>query len=87
MKKYFVYLARCSDNSLYIGNCSNLKNREKKHNMGEGAAYTKQRQPVKIVYFEEFDTLLEAVKRERQLKGWTRIKKENLIKYGHPTKF
>ncbi len=84
---YFVYLARCADNSLYTGSCKNLKNRELKHNKGEGAKYTAQRLPIKIVYHEKFTTLLEARRREMQIKRWTRLKKENLVKYGHPTKF
>jgi predicted GIY-YIG superfamily endonuclease len=85
--KYFVYFARCADKSLYIGSCTNLKSREDKHNKGEGAEYTKKRRPVKIVYFEEYNTLIKARRRELQIKRWTRYKKENLVKYGHPTKF
>ena len=84
---YFIYLARCSDNTLYTGSCNNVKAREIKHNKGEGAEYTKQRRPIKMIYLERFKTLIEARKREKQIKGWTRIKKENLIKHGHPTKF
>ena len=83
---YFTYLARCADQTLYTGSCTNIKNREIKHNKGEGAKYTKQRRPIKIIYFEKFETLLEARQRKKQLKGWTRVKKENLIKYEHPTK-
>ena len=85
--KYFVYLAQCADKSLYIGSCTNLKSRENKHNKGEGAEYTRKRRPIKIVYFEECNTLNEARRREAQIKRWTRAKKENLVKYGHPTKF
>ncbi|MFH1112091.1 MAG: GIY-YIG nuclease family protein [Patescibacteria group bacterium] len=85
--KYFVYLARCNDNSLYTGSCTDIKTREIKHNKGEGTKYTKQRRPIKIVYFEKFDSLIEARRREVQIKRWTRTKKENLVKYGHPTKF
>ncbi len=85
--KYFVYLARCSDKSLYTGSCNNINNRKKKHNKGEGSEYTYKRLPIKIVYFEELNSLIEARRREKQIKGWTRIKKENLITYGHPTKF
>ncbi|OGL65349.1 hypothetical protein A3F52_03955 [Candidatus Uhrbacteria bacterium RIFCSPHIGHO2_12_FULL_47_11] len=85
--KYFVYLARCCDNSLYTGSCINIEERELKHNKGAGAQYTKQRRPVKIIYSEEFSDLIEARKREVQIKGWTREKKEHLIRYGHPTKF
>ncbi len=84
--KYCVYLARCADKSLYTGSCTNLKSRENKHNKGEGAEYTQKRRPVKIVYFEECNTLIEARRREAQIKRWTRAKKENLVKYGHPTK-
>lgn len=78
--KYFTYLARCNDNSLYTGSCINIKAREAKHNKGEGAKYTKQRRPIKIVYFEKFNTSTEARKREAQIKGWTKKKKEKLIK-------
>ena len=84
--KYFVYLARCADSSLYVGSCNDIKSREVRHNKGEGAQYTKKRLPVKIIYFEEFDTVVEARRRESQIKSWTRIKKENLVKFGHPTK-
>ncbi len=76
--KYFTYLARCNDDSLYTGYCSNLKNREEKHNKGEGAKYTKQRRPVKIIYFEEFDSIQEAMKREKQIKKWSKKKKMKL---------
>ncbi|MBT7007161.1 GIY-YIG nuclease family protein [Candidatus Falkowbacteria bacterium] len=84
---YYTYLARCNDNSLYTGYCVDILKREKKHNKGEGAKYTRQRRPVKIVYFEEYESRSEAMKREIQIKGWIKEKKENLIKYGHPTKF
>ena len=84
---FFTYLARCSDESLYVGSCKDIKYREIKHNEGGGAKYTKDRRPIKIIYFEEFPTREKAVKREFQIKKWTKIKKENLIKYGHPTKF
>ena len=85
--KTFVYFARCRDNSLYTGSCQNIANREIKHNKGEGSLYTAKRLPVKIIYFKKYNSLVEARQREKQLKGWTRIKKENLINFGHPTKF
>ncbi len=78
---FFVYIARCKDKTLYTGYCKNLKSREDKHNIGEGAKYTKYRVPIKIIYSEEFETRKEAMARERQIKSWTRNKKENLIKY------
>jgi len=80
IKKYYFYLARCSDNTLYCGYCINVADREAKHNKGEGAKYTRQRRPIKIIYWEKFKTASEAMKREAQVKSWRRDKKEKLIK-------
>ena len=85
LQKYYFYLARCSDGSLYCGSCTNLHERENEHNAGKAAKYTRERRPVTIVYHEEYPTLLEARRRERQVKGWRRAKKEGLVLYGHPT--
>lgn len=82
--RYFVYILRCKDNTLYIGSTNNLKNRVCRHNQGQGARYTQQRLPVTLVYFEIFTTRKAAAQRELQLKRWSRIKKENLIKHLHP---
>jgi len=79
MSQYFTYLARCSDNSLYTGYTVNIKDRESKHNKGDGAKYTKYRRPVKIVYWEKFETINEAMQREAQIKRWSKAKKEKLI--------
>ncbi len=84
---YFVYILRCADQSLYIGQTNNLARREKEHNSGGGALYTARRIPVKVVYTEKFLSRRNALNREKQIKSWSRKKKENLIKYGHPTKF
>lgn len=80
MQKYYVYLARCSDDSLYAGYTTDLKNRETAHNEGKGARYTRMRRPIKIVYFEEFENKSEAMKREYQLKHLKKSEKEKLIK-------
>jgi len=80
MSKYYVYIAKCSDKSLYTGYTNDLKYRENRHNLGLGAAYTRTRRPIKIVYFEEFASKLEAMRREREIKGWSREEKGNLIK-------
>ncbi|OGJ60554.1 hypothetical protein A3A67_05285 [Candidatus Peribacteria bacterium RIFCSPLOWO2_01_FULL_51_18] len=85
MPQYF-YIARCSDGSLYVGSCNNLQEREDRHNEGKGAKYTKDRRPIKIIYSEKFSTLLEARRRELQVKKWSRAKKENLVEGKHPTK-
>lgn len=76
---HFFYLARCSDNSLYAGTCIDPAEREKKHNEGKGAKYTRSRGPVKIIYTETFETLSEARKREAEVKRMTKEAKENLL--------
>ncbi|PIR48263.1 hypothetical protein COU80_04810 [Candidatus Peregrinibacteria bacterium CG10_big_fil_rev_8_21_14_0_10_55_24] len=76
---HFVYLARCSDGSLYCGTCMDLAAREEKHNQGTGAKYTRSRRPVKIVYAEECATLQEARRREAQVKRWKKEEKEGLL--------
>jgi len=81
----FVYILQCSDNSYYVGSTNNLTRRFEEHNNGIGANYTKQRLPVKLVYFEECQSLEEAYLRERQLHGWSRKKKEALINNKHET--
>lgn len=82
-----VYILLCRDNSFYVGHTNNLVKRIKDHNNKNGSFYLKGKLPVKLVYYEIYKTRKEALKRERQLKGWSKKKKINLIKYGHPTKF
>jgi putative endonuclease len=77
--QFYVYLLQCSDGSLYCGSTENLKNRLKEHNAGEAAVWTKMRKPVRLVYFETHDSLLTARRREKQIKGWTIVKKMNLV--------
>jgi putative endonuclease len=76
---HYFYLARCSDNSLYAGTCIDVLEREKKHNEGKGAKYTRSRLPVQIIYTESFETLSEARKREAEVKKWSKEKKEVLL--------
>jgi len=83
---YYVYILLCSNKSFYIGHTNNLKKRYKEHCDGF-VKYTKPLRPLKLVYYEKYKTKVEAVSRERQLKGWSRQKKINLIKYKHPAKF
>ena len=79
MPKYYAYLARCNDDSLYAGYTTDLKRREAKHNEGKGAHYTRIRRPIKIAYYEELETKSAAMKREYQLKHFSKKDKENLI--------
>jgi putative endonuclease len=69
---FCVYILRCADNSLYIGYTTNVEARLNAHNMGLGAAHTCKRLPVSLVYSEARPTWLAAIRRERQLKRWTR---------------
>ena len=76
----FVYILKCSDNTLYTGWTNDLIKRLKAHNSGRGAKYTRPRLPVKIVYFEIYDNPIEAQKREFYIKKHlTREQKLNLI--------
>jgi len=79
MEKYYVYFARCSDDSLYAGYTTDLKKREQRHNQGRGARYTRIRRPVEIIYSEEFNTKSEAMKREYELKHLRKEDKERLV--------
>ena len=64
----YTYIVKCSDETLYTGWTNNLKKRLEAHNSGKGAKYTKNRRPVELVYFEEYDTKQEAMKREYAIK-------------------
>jgi putative endonuclease len=76
---FFVYILRCADDSYYVGSTQNVTERLRIHNSGKGPIFTANRLPVVLVHQESFATLDEAVRRERQLKGWSRAKKEALI--------
>ncbi len=77
---HFVYILRCSDGSYYVGVASDLHDRVATHNAGRGPRFTSLRLPVSLVYSEPHPGLSSAKKRERQLKGWSRAKKEALMK-------
>lgn len=77
--KHYVYLLRCADNTLYVGETSDLETREQDHNDGRGGSYTAKRRPVYIVYAETHNSKQEALKRERQIKRWSQQKKELLV--------
>ena len=76
----YTYIVKCSDETLYTGWTNNLKKRLEAHNSGKGAKYTKNRRPVELVYFEEYDTKQEAMKREYEIKQHSRKKKLALIR-------
>jgi putative endonuclease len=76
---HFVYILECVDRTLYVGYTTNLDVREQQHHEGLGGRYTAARQPVRLVYSESFDNAAAALKRERQIKRWTRAKKAALV--------
>jgi putative endonuclease len=67
-----------------VGVSQNINERINRHKSGQGAEFTKRNKTFQLVHSEQFKTLLEARKRETQIKGWRREKKENLIKFGRP---
>lgn len=75
-----MYILQCSDESYYTGSTNNLELRLAQHQAGEGANHTRKHLPVKLVYFEEYARIDEAFYREKQVQGWSRKKKEALIK-------
>ncbi len=79
MKDYFVYIVECIDGSYYTGVTSKLEKRIEEHNLGFYKGYTSSRLPVKLVYSNRFTEINDAIKAEKQIKGWSRAKKEALI--------
>jgi len=77
---HYIYLLRCADDSLYVGETSDLHTRERHHNEGRGSSYTAKRRPVHIVYAERYGSKQDALKRERQIKRWSLQKKEILVR-------
>ena len=75
----YTYLLECADKTLYCGWTNDLEKRVKAHNSGMGAKYTKPRRPGTLVYYEEFQTKEEAMRREVAIKKLTRKEKEQLI--------
>ena len=75
----YMYILECVDGSFYTGSTWNLQRRLAQHRAGLGARHTAKRLPVKLVYFEEFARVDAAFKREKQIQGWSRNKKQALI--------
>jgi putative endonuclease len=82
--KWFVYLALCSDNTLYCGITTDISRREKEHNSkNKSAKYTRGRQPVKLYKIAEFNSKSEALKAELKIKKFNKKSKLELIKIKH----
>ena len=78
----YTYLLECSDGTLYCGWTNDLEKRVKAHNSGRGAKYTKPRRPVRLVWYETFETKEEAMSREVKVKQLSRNQKDELVAHG-----
>ncbi len=78
----FVYILLCADRSYYVGSATgdDPAQRIAAHNSGYYGGYTSTRRPVQLVWSEHFDRITDAIAAERRLKGWSRAKKEALVK-------
>ena len=77
---FWLYMLKCADGSFYVGRTDDLEARLTQHVAGSGDSYTTARRPVQLVYAAEFPSREEAITRERQIKGWSRKKKEALCR-------
>ncbi len=78
----YVYILKCADETLYTGWTNNLEHRIEMHQAKKGAKYTKNRTPVTLVYYEEYEDKVVAMQREYQIKQLSREKKLKLIETG-----
>jgi putative endonuclease len=77
---YFCYIVECADGSFYTGWTTDPVRREKQHNRGVGAKYTRMHLPVKLVYIEEVSDRSAAMKRERKIKAYSHERKGRIVK-------
>ena len=77
----WTYILECADGSLYVGSTTDLERRVSEHNLGLGAAYTRvrRRRPVRLAWAGEFDRVEDAFRFEKQVQGWSRVKRVALI--------
>lgn len=76
---WFVYVLKCSDGTFYTGATNNLEKRLAEHKKGKGGRYTRSHKVIKIVYSEQFSTKSEALKKESEIKSWSREKKITVL--------
>ena len=75
----WVYILRCADDSFYVGSTKYLQARLRQHQLGTGAAYTRRRRPVELVWSYETAGVSEAFGLEKQIQNWSRAKRQALI--------
>ncbi len=84
-RQFWVYiLTSANGNAMYIGVTNNLENRIFKHRSGKGSIFAKQYRVTRLVYAEEYDNPTDAIAREKQLKGWRRERKNELVRTINP---
>jgi len=76
----WTYILRCGDDSYYVGSTRNLEHRMWQHSTGAGSKYTAARMPVTLVFAQEFDNIGDAYLFEKRVQGWSRAKREALIR-------
>jgi predicted GIY-YIG superfamily endonuclease len=79
---WFCYILRCKDGSFYVGIAIDADERVRRHNWGVGPGYTAERRPVELVWSERYGSSNAARAREKEIKGWNRKKKFELVKSG-----
>jgi len=84
MKQYYVYIMTNQSGTLYIGVTNNLTRRIYAHKQGIGGKFTSKYRITRLVYFEETRDIHAAIAREKQLKGWTRARKLELVAINNP---
>ncbi len=77
---FWVYILKCNDGAYYTGHTDNLEKRIGEHQSGACGGYTSTRLPVELVFSQDFPTREEALTSEQQIKGWSRKKKEALMR-------
>src|SRR5437764_10064842 len=84
-KRYYIYLLSNKRRTvLYTGMCNDLRRRMREHKTGAVRGFTKKYNCDQLVYFEEFDEITDTISREKQIKGWTRAKKNALVTSSNP---
>lgn len=76
---WFVYVLLCQDGSLYTGASNNLEKRFLDHQNGKGGHYTRSHKPIKLIYSQQLPTKSDALKRESQIKSWSKVKKITIL--------
>jgi putative endonuclease len=79
----WMYILECSDGTYYVGSTKDLEFRLSEHQAGKGSKYTSRRLPIKLVYSEEYERVVDAYTREKQVQNWSRAKRDALIN-GNP---